>query len=134
MSPWLQVSLLLPDFLPSDHTGAALSPQTSFSVFLCLSHFMCQMGKVRPFKDEMRSAGVWSFLFSVLSLPFVLLSVGAGILLHSICSQRKGFPVEGTREHLLQDPREPSATSEGPGVARHPGLSSGSEQERQNGS
>ncbi|XP_002923430.1 rRNA methyltransferase 1, mitochondrial isoform X3 [Ailuropoda melanoleuca] len=59
-------------------------------------------------------------------------SVAAGILLHSICSQRKGFPVEGKREHLLQDPQEPSATSEGPGVARHPGPSSGSEQERQN--
>ncbi|XP_032284645.1 rRNA methyltransferase 1, mitochondrial [Halichoerus grypus] len=61
-------------------------------------------------------------------------SVAAGILLHSICSQRKGFPAEGKREHLLQDPGEPSATSEGPGVAQHPGLASGSEQERQNGS
>ncbi|XP_047564526.1 rRNA methyltransferase 1, mitochondrial [Lutra lutra] len=61
-------------------------------------------------------------------------SVAAGILLHSICSQRKGSPGEGKREHLLQDPREPSTTSEGPGLAQHPGLSSGSEQEKQNGS
>ncbi|XP_032177933.1 rRNA methyltransferase 1, mitochondrial [Mustela erminea] len=61
-------------------------------------------------------------------------SVAAGILLHSICSQRKGSSGEQKREHLLQDPREPSTTSEGPGLAQHPGLSSGSEQERQNGS
>nr|XP_055185374.1 rRNA methyltransferase 1, mitochondrial isoform X1 [Nyctereutes procyonoides] len=54
-------------------------------------------------------------------------SVAAGILLHSICCQRKDFPMGRKREHLLQDPREPSATSEGPGLAQHPGLSSGSE-------
>ncbi|XP_058903566.1 rRNA methyltransferase 1, mitochondrial [Kogia breviceps] len=52
-------------------------------------------------------------------------SVAAGILLHSICSQRKGFPVEGKRELPLQDPQDPSASSEVPRMARHPGLSSG---------
>ncbi|XP_055113035.1 rRNA methyltransferase 1, mitochondrial [Symphalangus syndactylus] len=59
-------------------------------------------------------------------------SVAAGILLHSICNQRKGFPTEGERRQLLQDPREPSARSEGLSMAQHPGLSSGSEKERQN--
>ncbi|XP_073875165.1 rRNA methyltransferase 1, mitochondrial isoform X6 [Macaca fascicularis] len=34
-------------------------------------------------------------------------SVAAGILLHSICSQWKGFPTEGERRQLLQDPQEP---------------------------
>ena len=58
MSPWLQVCLLLPDLLPSDHIHAALLPQASFSGFLCLSHCMCQMGEMRPlavtetFKDS----------------------------------------------------------------------------------
>ncbi|XP_003929121.1 rRNA methyltransferase 1, mitochondrial isoform X2 [Saimiri boliviensis] len=56
-------------------------------------------------------------------------SVVAGILLHSICSQRKGFPAEGERRQLLQDPQEPSARSEGLSVAQHPGLSLGSEEE-----
>ncbi|XP_004434884.1 PREDICTED: rRNA methyltransferase 1, mitochondrial [Ceratotherium simum simum] len=60
-------------------------------------------------------------------------SVAAGILLHSICSQRKGFPAERKRGQLLQDPQEPSAMSKGPRVAQHPGLSSGSEKERQDG-
>ncbi|XP_037665805.1 rRNA methyltransferase 1, mitochondrial isoform X2 [Choloepus didactylus] len=50
-------------------------------------------------------------------------SVAAGILLHSICSQRKGFPAEGEREQLLQDPEDPSATSERPKVTQDPGLS-----------
>uniref|UniRef100_A0A8I5NIJ7 Gametotin binding protein 2 n=1 Tax=Papio anubis TaxID=9555 RepID=A0A8I5NIJ7_PAPAN len=59
-------------------------------------------------------------------------SVAAGILLHSICSQWKGFPTEGERRQLLQDPQEPSARSEGLSMAQHPGLSSGSEKERQN--
>ncbi|KAL4687523.1 hypothetical protein H8959_019651 [Pygathrix nigripes] len=61
-------------------------------------------------------------------------SVAAGILLHSICSQWKGFPTEGERRQLLQDLQEPSARSERLSVAQHPGLSSGSEKERQNGS
>ncbi|XP_006173655.2 rRNA methyltransferase 1, mitochondrial isoform X2 [Camelus dromedarius] len=60
-------------------------------------------------------------------------SVAAGILLHSICSQRKGVPAEGERKQLLQDPQEPSASSAGPRVAQHPGRSSGSEKERQDG-
>lgn len=60
-------------------------------------------------------------------------SVAAGILLHSICSQRKGFPEEGKRGQHLRDPREHSATAEGPGLPQHPGLSSGSERERQDG-
>ncbi|OWK13894.1 MRM1, partial [Cervus elaphus hippelaphus] len=60
-------------------------------------------------------------------------SVAAGILLHSICSQRKGFPVEGRREQLPQDPQDPSAASEAASVAQHPGPSSGSEQKRQDG-
>ncbi|XP_011809023.1 PREDICTED: rRNA methyltransferase 1, mitochondrial [Colobus angolensis palliatus] len=59
-------------------------------------------------------------------------SVAAGILLHSICSQWKGFPTEGERRQLLQDLQEPSARSERLSVAQHPGLSSGSEKERQN--
>ncbi|KAM9208752.1 rRNA methyltransferase 1, mitochondrial isoform 1-T1 [Dugong dugon] len=59
-------------------------------------------------------------------------SVAAGILLHSICSQRKGFPAEGERDQLLQDAPESSATFKEPRVAQHPGLSSGSEKERQN--
>ncbi|PNI47495.1 MRM1 isoform 2 [Pan troglodytes] len=59
-------------------------------------------------------------------------SVAAGILLHSICSQRKGFPTEGERRQLLQDPQELSARSEGLSMAQHPGLSSGPEKERQN--
>uniref|UniRef100_A0A9L0SPT2 Mitochondrial rRNA methyltransferase 1 n=1 Tax=Equus caballus TaxID=9796 RepID=A0A9L0SPT2_HORSE len=57
-------------------------------------------------------------------------SVATGILLHSICSQRKAFPAEQKRGKLLQDPQEPPATSEGPRVAQQPGLSSGSEKER----
>lgn len=61
------------------------------------------------------------------------LSVCAGILLHSICSQRKGFLAVEKTEKLLQDPQEPPATSEGLRVAQHPELSSGSEKERQNG-
>ncbi|CAI9162582.1 unnamed protein product [Rangifer tarandus platyrhynchus] len=60
-------------------------------------------------------------------------SVAAGILLHSICSQRKGFPVEGGREQLPQDPQDPLAASEAASVARHPGLSSGSKEKRQDG-
>lgn len=60
-------------------------------------------------------------------------SVAAGILLHSICSQRKGFPVEGRREQLLHDPQDPSASSEAARAAQHPGLSSGSEKESQDG-
>ncbi|XP_066219303.1 rRNA methyltransferase 1, mitochondrial isoform X1 [Saccopteryx leptura] len=52
-------------------------------------------------------------------------SVAAGILLHSICSQRKGFSEEGKRGQLLQDSREPSAIAEGSTVAQPPGLSSG---------
>ncbi|XP_019588067.2 rRNA methyltransferase 1, mitochondrial isoform X2 [Rhinolophus sinicus] len=59
-------------------------------------------------------------------------SVAAGILLHSICSQRKGFSEE-KKGQLLQGPRGPSATSEEPTVVQHPGLSSGSEKERQDG-
>lgn len=58
-------------------------------------------------------------------------SVAAGILLHSICSQRKGFPVERRREQLLHDPQDPLASSEAARVAQHPGLSSGSEKKRQ---
>ncbi|XP_004685081.1 PREDICTED: rRNA methyltransferase 1, mitochondrial [Condylura cristata] len=57
-------------------------------------------------------------------------SVAAGILLHSICSQRKGFPAEGKRGQLLQESQEPSRTCERP---RDPGLSSSSEKERQDG-
>ncbi|KAK1331289.1 hypothetical protein QTO34_009240 [Cnephaeus nilssonii] len=60
-------------------------------------------------------------------------SVAAGILLHSICRQRKRFPEEGKRGQHLQDPRVPSATAEGPRLPQHPGLSSGSERERQDG-
>lgn len=60
-------------------------------------------------------------------------SVAAGILLHSICSQRKGIPEEGKRGQLLQGPRESSATAEGPRVAQDPGQSSGSEKVRQGG-
>ncbi|KAM7231530.1 hypothetical protein CapIbe_016291 [Capra ibex] len=60
-------------------------------------------------------------------------SVAAGILLHSICSQRKGFPVEGRREQLLHDPQDPSASSEAARAAQHPGLSSGSEKKSQDG-
>lgn len=60
-------------------------------------------------------------------------SVAAGILLHSICSQRKGFPQEGKRGQHLQDLQEPSAMAEGPRLPQHPGLSSGSERERQDG-
>ncbi|XP_062968568.1 rRNA methyltransferase 1, mitochondrial [Cynocephalus volans] len=59
-------------------------------------------------------------------------SVAAGILLHSICSQRKGFPAEGERRQLLQDPEEPSSVSEGLRVAQPPGLSSRSDKKRQN--
>ncbi|XP_047401063.1 LOW QUALITY PROTEIN: rRNA methyltransferase 1, mitochondrial [Sciurus carolinensis] len=58
-------------------------------------------------------------------------SVAAGILLHSICSQRKGFPAVEKREKLLQDSQESPATSEGLRVTQHPELSSGSEKERQ---
>ncbi|XP_013374883.1 PREDICTED: rRNA methyltransferase 1, mitochondrial [Chinchilla lanigera] len=57
-------------------------------------------------------------------------SVAAGILLHSICSQRKGFPAGEERGQLLQDP---PATSQGLTVAQHPGLSSGSGKERHSG-
>ncbi|XP_032946206.1 rRNA methyltransferase 1, mitochondrial [Rhinolophus ferrumequinum] len=60
-------------------------------------------------------------------------SVAAGILLHSICSQRKGFSEEKKRGQLLQGPRGHSAASEEPTVVRHPGLSTGSEKERQDG-
>lgn len=60
-------------------------------------------------------------------------SVAAGILLHSICSQRKGFSEKKKRGQLLQGTRGPSATSEEPTVAQHPGLSAGSEKERQDG-
>ncbi|XP_007946079.1 rRNA methyltransferase 1, mitochondrial [Orycteropus afer afer] len=59
-------------------------------------------------------------------------SVAAGILLHSICSQRKGLPAEGGREQLLQDPLESSATFEVPRAAQPPGLSTKAEKERQN--
>uniref|UniRef100_A0A8C3WNF5 rRNA methyltransferase 1, mitochondrial n=1 Tax=Catagonus wagneri TaxID=51154 RepID=A0A8C3WNF5_9CETA len=60
-------------------------------------------------------------------------SVAAGILLHSICSQRKGFPTEQKREQqLLQDPQKP-ALSERPRVTQHPGLRSGSAKQKQNG-
>lgn len=52
-------------------------------------------------------------------------SVAAGILLHSICSQRKGFSAEEERGQLLQDP-----PSEELRVAEQPGLSSESERER----
>ncbi|XP_024897485.1 rRNA methyltransferase 1, mitochondrial isoform X1 [Pteropus alecto] len=58
-------------------------------------------------------------------------SVAAGIILHSICSQRKGFVGDGKREQIHQDSQEPSATSEGPRVAQHPGQSSGSEKEKE---
>ncbi|XP_036926047.1 rRNA methyltransferase 1, mitochondrial [Sturnira hondurensis] len=60
-------------------------------------------------------------------------SVAAGILLHSICSQRKGIPEERKRGQLLQGPRESSAMAEGPRVAQDPGQSSGSEKVRQDG-
>lgn len=60
-------------------------------------------------------------------------SVAAGILLHSICSQRKGFPAVGKRGQLLQDSQECSTTSEGPRMAQDPGLSFGSEKGRQDG-
>lgn len=53
-------------------------------------------------------------------------SVATGILLHSICSQRKGFPAEEERGQHLQEPQEPSAIPEGLRVAQHPGPSSGS--------
>ncbi|XP_012382023.2 rRNA methyltransferase 1, mitochondrial isoform X2 [Dasypus novemcinctus] len=49
-------------------------------------------------------------------------SVAAGIILHTICSQRKG-----QRWQHLQDPQEPSATSERPEGAQDPGK------EKQNG-
>ncbi|XP_004870459.1 rRNA methyltransferase 1, mitochondrial isoform X1 [Heterocephalus glaber] len=52
-------------------------------------------------------------------------SVATGILLHSICSQRKGFSAEEERGQLLQDP-----PVEGLRLAQHPGLCSGSERER----
>lgn len=52
-------------------------------------------------------------------------SVATGILLHSICSQRKGFPAEEERAQLPQDP-----PAEGARVAQHPGLSLGSENQR----
>ncbi|KAM6163634.1 rRNA methyltransferase 1, mitochondrial [Rhynchocyon petersi] len=58
-------------------------------------------------------------------------SVAAGILLHSICSQRKRFSAEEERE---QPPQVSSATIRRPRVAQYSGLSSGSEQERRNGS
>ncbi|XP_077021171.1 rRNA methyltransferase 1, mitochondrial [Tamandua tetradactyla] len=61
-------------------------------------------------------------------------SVAAGILLHSICTQRKGFPGEGKREQLFRDTEEPSAMSDEPKVAQDPRLFSGSEKKRQNGS
>ncbi|KAG8520192.1 rRNA methyltransferase 1, mitochondrial, partial [Galemys pyrenaicus] len=60
-------------------------------------------------------------------------SVATGILLHSICSQRKGFPAEGKRVQLLQESQDPSTTHERPRVAQNPGLSPGSEEERQDG-
>ncbi|XP_008065137.1 rRNA methyltransferase 1, mitochondrial [Carlito syrichta] len=60
-------------------------------------------------------------------------SVAAGILLHSICSQRKDFPATEKRGQLPQDPQEPSVRSEGLNVAQHPGLSSRSGNERQDG-
>ncbi|KAF6095509.1 mitochondrial rRNA methyltransferase 1 [Phyllostomus discolor] len=60
-------------------------------------------------------------------------SVAAGILLHSICSQRKSIPEEGKRGQLLQGPRESSAMAEGPRVAQDPGQSSGPEKVRQGG-
>lgn len=52
-------------------------------------------------------------------------SVAAGIFLHTICSQRKGFPEERKRPQHLQDPRELSAMAQGPRLPQHPGLSSG---------
>nr|KAF6457590.1 mitochondrial rRNA methyltransferase 1 [Rousettus aegyptiacus] len=60
-------------------------------------------------------------------------SVAAGIILHSICSQRKGFSGDGKREQILQDSQEPLVTPEGPRAAQHPRLSSGSEKQRQDG-
>ncbi|KAM8813602.1 LOW QUALITY PROTEIN: rRNA methyltransferase 1, mitochondrial [Rhynchonycteris naso] len=57
-------------------------------------------------------------------------SVAAGILLHSICSQRKGFSEERKRGQLLQDSQEPSVIADGSKVAQPPGLSSG-EKKRQ---
>nr|XP_045014920.1 rRNA methyltransferase 1, mitochondrial [Jaculus jaculus] len=58
-------------------------------------------------------------------------SVATGILLHSICSQRKGFLAE-ERGHRLRIPYEPSATPGGL-QPQHTGLSSGSEKERPDG-
>ncbi|KAM4843222.1 rRNA methyltransferase 1, mitochondrial [Thomomys bottae] len=65
-----------------------------------------------------------------LGLESLNVSVAAGILLHSICSQRKGLSVEKEREQLLQDPPEPSAMSEGVTVAQHSALSSESGRRR----
>ncbi|XP_006833691.1 PREDICTED: rRNA methyltransferase 1, mitochondrial [Chrysochloris asiatica] len=59
-------------------------------------------------------------------------SVAAGILLHSICSQKKGFPAKGETEQLHQDLPVSSVTVERPRVAQHSSLSLPSEEERQN--
>ncbi|XP_048222348.1 rRNA methyltransferase 1, mitochondrial [Perognathus longimembris pacificus] len=68
-----------------------------------------------------------------LGLESLNVSVAAGILLHSICSQRKGLPVDQEREQLLQDSPEPSAMSEGVTEAWHSTLSSESERQRPRG-
>ncbi|XP_006899538.1 PREDICTED: rRNA methyltransferase 1, mitochondrial [Elephantulus edwardii] len=59
-------------------------------------------------------------------------SVAAGILLHSISSQRRSFSAGGEREQFPQEPLESSANIRGSRAAPHPGLSSGSEKERRN--
>ena len=86
---------------------------------------------MHPFEDEMRECLARDPSSPRFSSPCH--SVFAGILLHSICSQRKSIPEEGKRGQLLQGPREPSATAEEPRVAQDPVQSSGSEEVRQDG-
>nr|XP_006213378.2 rRNA methyltransferase 1, mitochondrial [Vicugna pacos] len=102
-----------PTLLVLGNEGSGLSPEVQASCQLLLT--------ILPGRQLPRG------------LESLNVSVAAGILLHSICSQRKGVPAEGERKQLLQDPQEPSASSAGPRVAQHPGRSSGSEKERQDG-
>ncbi|XP_069882832.1 rRNA methyltransferase 1, mitochondrial isoform X1 [Dipodomys merriami] len=68
-----------------------------------------------------------------LGLESLNVSVATGILLHAICSQRKGLPVEQERGQLLQDPQDPSAMFERVTVAQHSALSSESEKQSPSG-
>lgn len=67
MSLWLQVSLLS----PPDHTYVAILSSTSFSFFVCLSCFLCQMRKIHPFEDKMRECLTHGPSFSQFSLFFL---------------------------------------------------------------